>query len=88
MQWSPRPHSPEMGGVVDRCPPSCRPGNFAEALALRADAARRAERLRSRITGSARHQEGEAPAEDTATGDAGAGVRLPGTHRTPTTAHW
>jgi hypothetical protein len=39
---------------------------LAEALALRADAARRAERLRSRITGSARYQEGEAPAEDAA----------------------
>ncbi|MEU4220555.1 DIP1984 family protein [Actinoplanes sp. NPDC026623] len=39
---------------------------LAEALALRADASRRAERLRSRITGSARYQEGEAPAEDAA----------------------
>jgi hypothetical protein len=39
---------------------------LAEALALRADAARRAEQLRSRITGSARYQEGEAPAEDAA----------------------
>jgi hypothetical protein len=37
---------------------------LAEALALRADAARRAEQLRSRITSSARYQEGEAPAED------------------------
>ncbi|MEU8238161.1 DIP1984 family protein [Actinoplanes missouriensis] len=37
---------------------------LAEALALRADASRRAEQLRSRITGSARFQEGEAPAED------------------------
>ncbi|MET9303592.1 MULTISPECIES: DIP1984 family protein [Micromonospora] len=37
---------------------------IAEALALRADAARRVERLRSRITASARYQEGEAPAED------------------------
>ena len=36
----------------------------AEALALRADAARRAEQLRVRITASARFQEGEAPAED------------------------
>ena len=39
---------------------------LAEALALRADASRRAEQLRSRITGSARHQEGETPAEDAA----------------------
>jgi hypothetical protein len=37
---------------------------LAEALALRADAARRAEQLRARITASARFQEGEAPAED------------------------
>ncbi|MCZ7440383.1 DIP1984 family protein [Micromonospora sp. WMMC241] len=37
---------------------------LAEALALRADAARRVEQLRSRITASARYQEGEAPAED------------------------
>ena len=39
---------------------------LAEALALRADASRRAEQLRSRITGSARFQEGETPAEDAA----------------------
>jgi hypothetical protein len=39
---------------------------LAEALALRADAARRIEQLRSRITGSARYQEGEMPAEDAA----------------------
>jgi len=39
---------------------------LAEALALRADASRRAEQLRSRIAGSARYQEGEAPAEDAA----------------------
>jgi hypothetical protein len=37
---------------------------LAEALALRADASRRAEQLRSRIAGSARYQEGETPAED------------------------
>jgi Family of unknown function (DUF6847) len=37
---------------------------LAEALALRADAARRAEQLRGRITASARYQEGETPAED------------------------
>jgi hypothetical protein len=36
----------------------------AEALALRADASRRVEHLRSRITASARYQEGESPAED------------------------
>jgi Ser/Thr protein kinase RdoA (MazF antagonist) len=39
----------------------------AEALALHADAARRVEQLRARIAASARYQEGEAPAEDTAT---------------------
>jgi hypothetical protein len=39
---------------------------LAEALALRADAARRAEQLRARVAGSARYQEGEAPAEDAA----------------------
>jgi hypothetical protein len=39
---------------------------LAEALALRADAARRAEQLRARVAASARYQEGEAPAEDAA----------------------
>src|SRR5256886_6480946 len=39
---------------------------LAEALALRADAARRVEQLRARIAASARYQEGEAPAEDAA----------------------
>lgn len=39
---------------------------LAEALALRADAARRAEQLRARIVASARFQEGEKPAEDAA----------------------
>ena len=39
---------------------------LAEALALRADAARRAEQLRARIVASARYQEGEAPAESAA----------------------
>lgn len=39
---------------------------LAEALALRADAVRRAEQLRVRIAASARYQEGEAPAEDAA----------------------
>ena len=39
---------------------------LAEALALRAAAARRAEQLRTRIAASARYQEGEAPAEDAA----------------------
>lgn len=43
-----------------------RPMKLAEALALRADASRRAEQLRSRVAGSARYQEGEAPAEDAA----------------------
>jgi hypothetical protein len=37
---------------------------LAEALAERADATRRVEQLRTRIAGSARYQEGEAPAED------------------------
>ncbi|WFE47719.1 DIP1984 family protein [Verrucosispora sp. WMMD1129] len=39
---------------------------LAEALALRADASRRAEQLRARIVASARYQEGETPAEDAA----------------------
>ncbi|WP_433824488.1 DIP1984 family protein [Actinoplanes sp. CA-015351] len=39
---------------------------LAEALALRADASRRAEQLRARVTSSARYQEGETPAEDAA----------------------
>ena len=37
---------------------------LAEGLAVRADAARRVDQLRERITASARYQEGEAPAED------------------------
>jgi hypothetical protein len=37
---------------------------LAEALALRADGTRRIEQLRTRITASARYQEGETPAED------------------------
>ncbi|WP_190413430.1 DIP1984 family protein [Streptomyces venezuelae] len=37
---------------------------LAEALVLRADAARRVEQLRARVVGSARYQEGEEPAED------------------------
>ena len=37
---------------------------LAEALSLRANAARRIEQLRSRIVGNARYQEGEDPAED------------------------
>ncbi|GGT40422.1 DIP1984 family protein [Streptomyces purpureus] len=49
---------------------------LAEALALRADAARRVEQLRARVVGNARYQEGEAPAEDAASllGDAGAAL--------------
>jgi hypothetical protein len=39
---------------------------LAEALALRADAARRAEQLRARVVANARYQEGEEPAEDAA----------------------
>lgn len=42
------------------------PMKLAEALALRADASRRAEQLRARVAGSARYQEGETPAEDAA----------------------
>ncbi|WP_341720495.1 DIP1984 family protein [Micromonospora sp. FIMYZ51] len=49
---------------------------LAEALALRADAARRAEQLRARIVASARYQEGETPAEDAAALLAEAGVVL------------
>ena len=37
---------------------------LAEALALRADADRRADHLRSRIIANARYQEGEPPSED------------------------
>jgi hypothetical protein len=46
---------------------------LAEALALRADAARRVEQLRARVVGNARYQEGETPAEDAAAllGEAG-----------------
>jgi len=39
---------------------------LAEALALRAEAARRIEQLRSRIVDNARYQEGEEPTEDAA----------------------
>ena len=39
---------------------------LAEALSLRADAARRIEQLRSRITSNARIQEGEEPSENAA----------------------
>jgi hypothetical protein len=39
---------------------------LAEALSMRAEATRRVEQLRARIVGSARYQEGEAPAEDAA----------------------
>jgi hypothetical protein len=49
---------------------------LAEGLALRADAARRVEQLRSRIVGSARYQEGEEPPEDAAVLLAEAGAAL------------
>jgi hypothetical protein len=49
---------------------------LAEGLALRADAARRVEQLRSRIAGSARYQEGEEPPEDAASLLAQAGAAL------------
>jgi hypothetical protein len=39
---------------------------LAEALALRSDASKRFEQLRSRAQANARYQEGEAPAEDAA----------------------
>ncbi|MBS2533193.1 DIP1984 family protein [Catenulispora sp. NF23] len=39
---------------------------LAEALALRADAARRIEQLKARIVANARYQEGEEPSEDAA----------------------
>jgi hypothetical protein len=39
---------------------------LAEALALRSDARRRVEQLRSRITANARYQEGAEPSEDAA----------------------
>lgn len=39
---------------------------IAEALSIRADAQRKVEQLRSRITANARFQEGEEPAEDSA----------------------
>ncbi|WP_239154922.1 DIP1984 family protein [Amycolatopsis sp. FDAARGOS 1241] len=39
---------------------------LAEALALRADATKRIEQLRTRIVASARYQEGEEPAENAA----------------------
>ena len=39
---------------------------LAEALSLRADAVRRIEQLRSRITSNARIQEGEEPSENAA----------------------
>ena len=49
---------------------------LAEALALRADAARRVEQLRARVTATARYQEGETPAEDAAALLAEAGAVL------------
>jgi hypothetical protein len=49
---------------------------LAEALALRADAARRVEQLRARIVANARFQEGEEPAEDAQALLAEAGVVL------------
>jgi hypothetical protein len=49
---------------------------LAEALALRADAARQVEQLRVRIVANARFQEGEEPAEDAGALLAEAGVVL------------
>ncbi|NYF59172.1 DIP1984 family protein [Micromonospora purpureochromogenes] len=49
---------------------------LGEALADRADATRRVEQLRGRITANARFQEGETPAEDAgALLDVGAATR-------------
>jgi hypothetical protein len=49
---------------------------LAEALALRADAARRVEQLKARIVANARYQEGEEPAENAAALLADAGTAL------------
>ncbi|WP_327001280.1 DIP1984 family protein [Dactylosporangium sp. NBC_01737] len=49
---------------------------LAEALALRADAAQRAQQLSARVNSSARYQEGETPAEDAAALLAEAGAVL------------
>ncbi|GAA4259403.1 DIP1984 family protein [Dactylosporangium darangshiense] len=49
---------------------------LAEGLTLRADAVRRAEQLRARVTANARYQEGEPPAEDAAALLAEAGAVL------------
>jgi len=49
---------------------------LAEGLALRADASRRIEQLRTRIVANARFQEGEEPAEDARALLAEAGVAL------------
>ncbi|GAA2059769.1 DIP1984 family protein [Catenulispora yoronensis] len=50
----------------------------AEALALRADAARRVEQLKARIVANARFQEGEEPSEDASALLAEAGTVLDG----------
>jgi hypothetical protein len=49
---------------------------LGEALALRADTARRVEQLRARIVASARYQEGEEPPEDASALLAEAGAAL------------
>lgn len=49
---------------------------LAEALALRADAARRVEQLKARIVANARYQEGEEPSEDAGALLAEAGTAL------------
>ncbi|MGO1055199.1 DIP1984 family protein [Crossiella sp. CA198] len=49
---------------------------LAEALALRAEAGKRVEQLRSRIVANARYQEGEDPGEDAAALLSEAGVAL------------
>jgi hypothetical protein len=57
---------PKLRGAVDLGGRYLGSMKLAEALALPADAARRAEQLRARIAASARYQEGETPAEDAA----------------------
>lgn len=57
---------PGRGMITDMTGTEVTPMKLAEALALRADAKRRAEQLRARIVASARYQEGEEPAEDAA----------------------
>jgi sugar phosphate isomerase/epimerase len=65
-----------MGLRIQERPDTMIAMKLAEALALRADASRRVDQLRSRVAGSARYQEGEPPAEDAAALLAEAGETL------------